>query len=198
MREEGPEEAVLGEGTLLFRVYFQGGDHPGAWDEFRGFGPLASARFDHHPLPRGDHPDLGILYGAREVKTCVAEVFQQTRNINLRRRRPWLVGFELARDVRLLNLIGNWPTRMGSSTELSSGRRSVVRGWSRDIHAAYPELHGVLYGSSMNAHREAIALYERGKSGLPMHPVLHEPLSHPGLRDDLERFKDDLGFGLIP
>lgn len=198
MREVGPEEAVLGEGTLLFRVYFQGGDHPGSWDEFRSFGPLAGARFDHHPLPQRDHPDLGMLYGAREIKTCVAEVFQETRNINLRRRRPWLVGFELTHDVRLLDLLGNWPTRMGSSTEISSGRRSVARGWSGDVYAAYPELHGVLYGSSMNAYREAVALYERGSSALPTRPVLHEPLSHPGLRDDLERFKDELGFGLIP
>jgi hypothetical protein len=198
MREVGPEEAILEEGTLLLRVYFQGGDHPGSWDAFRTFGPLVSARFDHHPSPQRDHPDLGILYGAREVKTCVAEVFQQTRNINLRRRSPWLVGFELAHELRLLDLLGNWPTRKGSSTEISSGRRSVVHGWSRDIHAAYPDLHGVLYGSSMNAYREAVALYERGASALPMRPVLHEPLSHPGLRDDLERFKDDLGFGLIP
>ncbi len=198
MREEGAEETVLREGTLLFRVFFQGGEHPVAWDELRSFGPLTSARFDHHPSPQRDHPDLGILYGAREVKTCVAEVFQQTRNINLRRRGPWLAGFELARDVRLLDLLGRWPTRMGASTEISSGRRSVVRGWSKDIHAAYPQLHGVLYGSSMNAYREADALYERGASALPTRPVLHEPLTHPGLRDDLERFKDDLGFGLIP
>lgn len=198
MREEGPEEAVLGEGTLLFRVYFQGGEHPGSWDEFRSFGPLAGARFDHHPSPQRDHPELGILYGAWDVKTCVAEVFQETRNISLRRRRPWLVGFELTHDVRLLDLLGNWPTRMGSSTEISSGRRSVVRGWSKNIHAAFPELHGVLYGSSMNAYHGAIAFYERGVSSLPKRPVLHEPLSHPGLRDDLERYKDDLGFGLIP
>ncbi len=33
---------------------------------------------------------------------------------------------------------------------------------------------------------------------LRVRPVLHEPLCHPGLRDDLERFKDDLGFGMIP
>lgn len=198
MRQEGPEEAVLGEGTLLFRVYFQGGEHPGSWDEFRSFGPLAGARFDHHPSPQRDHPELGILYGAWDVKTCVAEVFQETRNISLRRRSPWLVGFELTHNVRLLDLLGNWPTRMGSSTEISSGRRSVVRGWSKDIHAAFPELHGVLYGSSMNAYRGAVAFYERGASSLPKRPVLHEPLSHPGLRDDLERYKDDLGFGLIP
>ena len=170
MGEEGAEETNLREGTLLFRVYFQGGDHPGAWNEFRGFGPLASARFDHHPSPQRDHPNLGILYGAREVKTCVAEVFQQTRNINLRRRNPWLVGFELAHDVQLLNLLANWPTRMGASTEISSGRRSAVRGWSRDIHAAYPDLHGLFYGSSMNAYREAVGPLREGNIRPPHTP----------------------------
>ena len=132
------------------------------------------------------------------MKACVAEVFQNTRNINLRRREPWLVGFELAREVRLLDLRGNWPTRMGASTEISSGRRDIVRGWFRHIHASYTELDGMLYGSSMNTSRKALALYERSISALPVRPVLHEPLVHPGLRADLERFKDDLGYGLIP
>ena len=104
MREEGAEEIVLPVGALLFRPYFRGGDHPGSWDSFRGFGSLASARFDHHPPPQGDYPNRGILFAALEVKACVAEVFQNTRNINLRRREPWLVGFELAREVRLLPL----------------------------------------------------------------------------------------------
>ncbi len=198
MREEGAEESVLPSGTLLFRLYLCGGEHPGSWDGFRSFRPLASARFDHHPPPQGNHPNLGILYAATEVKTCVAEVFQNTRNINLRRREPWLVGFELARAVRLLTLLGNWPTRMGASTEISSGRRDVVRGWPRDIRAAYPDLDGIIYASSMNAPREALALYERGASALPTRPSLHEPLAHPGLRADLERFKDDLGYGLVP
>ncbi|MGH3090686.1 MAG: RES domain-containing protein, partial [Rubrobacteraceae bacterium] len=93
MREAGAEESVLPSGRLLFRLYFRGGEYPGSWEGFRSFGPLASARFDHHPPPRGDHPNLGILYAATEVKTCVAEVFWNTRNINLRRREPWLVGF---------------------------------------------------------------------------------------------------------
>ncbi len=198
MREEGAEESVLPSGTLLFRLYFRSGDRHGSWDGFRGFGPLASARFDHHPPPQGDHPNLGILYAAAEIKTCVAEAFQNTRNINLRRREPWLVGFELAQEVRLPTLLGNWPTRMGASTEISSGRRDVAREWSRDIHAAYPELDGILYASSMNASREALALYKRGASAIPTRPALHEPLTHPGLRADLERFKDDLGYGLIP
>lgn len=198
MREAGAEEVFIPSGTLLFRLYFRGGEYPGIWSGFRSFGPLESARFDHHPLPCGEHSDSGILYAASEVKTCVAEVFQNKRNINLRRREPWLVGFELARDVRLLDLLGNWPTRLGASTQINSGRRNHSRDWSRDIHAAYPDLDGVLYGSSMNASREALALYERGEPALPIRPVLHEPLSHPGLRSDLERFKDDLGYGLIP
>jgi len=98
----------------------------------------------------------------------------------------------------LLDLLGNWPTRLGASTQIGSGRRDVVRGWSRHIHEAYPGLDEVLYPSSMNASREALAFYERGESALPTRPVLHEPLAHPGLRADLERFKDDLSFGLIP
>ncbi len=102
MREEGADETILPAGSLLFRLYFRSGDHPASWNRFRSFGPLASARFDHHPPPQREHPNLGILYAAPDVKTCVAEVFQNTRNINLRRREPWLVGFEWISATKVL------------------------------------------------------------------------------------------------
>ena len=30
-------------GAPLFRMYFRGGEHPGAWNTFRNFGPLTPA-----------------------------------------------------------------------------------------------------------------------------------------------------------
>jgi len=54
-----PHWRPLPPGTLLFRVYFQGGTHPVAWNAFRHSGPTA-ARFDHHePPPRTQ--ERGIL-----------------------------------------------------------------------------------------------------------------------------------------
>jgi hypothetical protein len=41
----------LPAGTMIYRICARGGRHPSFWDSFRSFGPLATARFDHHPEP---------------------------------------------------------------------------------------------------------------------------------------------------
>lgn len=189
-----PDIMPLGSGTLLFRIYFRGGDHPGRWSEFRPFGPLAGARFDHHPNPRGIHPEYGILYAATEIKTCLAEVFQEGRHIDRRRREPWLVGFTLDGELELLNLTGDWPTRVGASMNINSGPRPRCRRWSRRIHEAYPRVAGLLYCSSMHANRSAAALYERAAPILSPSPQIHLPLTHPGLSQGLEKIAGELGY----
>jgi RES domain len=198
LRRIGADLRALPAGTLLFRIYFRGGDHPGGWDEFRRFGPLATARFDHHPDPQGMHEECGIHYAASLVKTCVAEAFQTGRAVDPRRREPWLAGFALAGEIRLLNLGGDWPTRAGGSMKINSGPRPITRRWSRAIHEAYPEVVGLLYASSMHANEEAVALYERASPTIPIRSQVHVPLSHPGLHGELDRICGELGYALLP
>jgi hypothetical protein len=181
-------------GMLLFRIYFRGGDHPGRWREFRSFGLLASARFDHHPEPWQLHESCGILYAASRIKTCVAEVFQEKRTVNTREREPWLVGFSLLEGLSLLNLTGDWPTRAGTSMNINSGPRPKSRRWSRAIHAAYPEVVGLLYASYMHANQPAVAFYERAAEAITPNPEIHIPLSHPGLAGGLEEMAKELGY----
>lgn len=197
LRSIGPEIAALPARALLFRIYFRGGQHPGQWNEFRSFGPLALARFDHHPEPTGVHPELGILYAAPEIKTCVAEVFQETRHVDTRQREPWLVGFSLSNEIPLLNLTEDWPTRAGASMNINSGPRPKCRRWSRLVYEAYPQqVAGLLYASSMHANREAVALYERAAGSMPASPTMHIPLSHPGLLGALDETAGQLGYDL--
>lgn len=189
-----PEIVALSESTLLFRIYFRGGAHSGRWNEFRPFGPLASARFDHHPDPPGIHPGYGILYAATGIKTAVAEVFQEGRNVDRRGREPWLAGFTLVRGLELLDLTGDWPTRAGASMNINSGPRPRCRRWSRRIHEAYAQVEGLLYSSSMHANRPAVALYERAAHALSASPQIHMPLAHPGLVQGLEKIAGELGY----
>lgn len=72
-----PEIRTLPAGTELWRLYFRGGPHPRSWKEFRRFGPVASARFDHHLSEPPAESERGVLYAALSVRTCVAEVFQE-------------------------------------------------------------------------------------------------------------------------
>src|SRR5262249_26845701 len=91
-------------GTEQWRIYFRGGGHPTEWNPFRAYGP-ANGRFDHHrPPPR--EPERRIYCAAASPITCLAEVFQDARNVDVHRRDPWLVGFALRRMVRLLDLRG--------------------------------------------------------------------------------------------
>jgi hypothetical protein len=164
-------------GTLFWRIYFQGGAHPGAWNAFRRFGPTQS-RFDHHrPPPRAQ--SRAILYAAAQAPTCFAEVFQETGEIDVRSGTPALVAFETVRPLALLDLRGVWPTRAGGSMAINAGDRRRSRLWSRAIHDAYPAVQGLWYGSSMDANLPAVALYERAARALPRSPAFHRHLADP-------------------
>lgn len=190
-----PAWRVVPAGTALFRVYFRGGPQPGLWSGFRHYGPT-NARFDHHePPPRTQA--RGILYAAAHPRTPLAEVFQARRTINARRDEPWVVGFRLAADVRLLDLTGLWPTRAGASMAISSGPRPVARRWSRAIYEAYSDAAGLWYGSSMDANAPCAALFERAAETLPDRPAFHRALADETLRSFLEASSDALGYRLI-
>ncbi len=199
LRLVSPEVETLPAGTRLWRIYFRGGDYPAVWDQMRYYGPRGSARFDHHlDPPRAQ--DRGILYAATgddAIATCVAEVFQDTRLVDTRRNEPWLAAFTLTEDVSLLDLTGKWPTRAKASANINSGPRPRCRRWSRVIYAAYPDLNGLYYASSMNGNEPAVALYERASNTLPRSPVLNRPLSDAPLLIPLERIAAELGYDLI-
>lgn len=189
------ETRALPGGTLLWRLYFRGGSHPTLWNRMRTFGPVPGGRFDHHvPPPRTQR--RRILYAAADGATCLAEAFQDTRLIDRVGRDPWLVGFVLRAELRLLDLTGTWPTRAGASMALGSGPRPRAQRWSRAIHEAYPDVQGVCFSSSMHGNRPAVALYERAAPALPRSPAFHRPLLDPALLPVLEQAAYDLGFGL--
>lgn len=197
----GPDIVRIAAGTRWWRVYFRASAHPTTWSALRSFGPTNS-RFDHHPDPPALHPGHQILYAALDGLTALAEVFQKgglgkQRTIDRTQDSPWLVGFELAADLELLDLTGNWPTRAGASQAISTGRRDLARLWSRAIHSAFPTLHGLQYRSSMHAGLPAFALYERGAPALPSHPVFHRALLDPALDGPLRNAAASLNYRLL-
>ena len=180
-----PEWRVVRSQTALFRIYKRSGDYPTHWDEFRFYGPTGS-RFDHHVEP----PHLqsrGILYATRAIETPFAEFFQSRRTIDVHQDEPWLVGFRLAAPLKLLNIRGRWPTRAGASTALNSGSRTVARGYSQAIYAAYAEAQGIWYGSSMNGNSPSLALFERAVGTFSPRPAFHHALTDPLLLPLLDR-----------
>jgi hypothetical protein len=195
LAEIGVDEKVFSAGETFFRVYFRGSRHPVTWHTFRTYGPT-DARFDHHLRPPREQ-ERGILYVAVHPRTALAEVFQRRRTINTRRLEPWLVGFDTDEELRLLDLTGLWPTRAGASMALSTGPHARTRPWSRAAYEAYPELHGLWYGSSMDSMRGCAALFERASHAMPSAPALHRALADVSLRALLEHWATQLNYGLI-
>lgn len=191
-----PDFRDVPAGTALWRIYFRGGAHPTAWNEFRHWGPTSS-RFDHHTTPRRVQ-SRAILYaaaGTDAVLTALAEVFQDARLVDRRRNEPWLAGFQLSHPVKLLDTTGLWPVRAGGSMAINSGSRARARDWSRAVYRTYDDAHGVAYPSSI-VNRPALALYERAEHAVPAHPVFHQPLAHPGLAAGLLAYAKRLRYAL--
>lgn len=191
-----PEERILPSGFELARLYFRGGAHPTAWNAFRHFGPVATARFDHQ-LPPPREQERAILYAAVHAATCLAEVFQNTRVVDRYHAEPWLVGLVCAAPIRLLDLTGAWPTVAGASQAIASGPRPRAQRWSRAIYAAYPHLDGLWYGSSMHANQPAVALYERAAGRLAPTPLYHRALADPLLTLEIRTVVALLGYRLV-
>ena len=199
MRGIPPDVEVLPVGTRLYRIYFRGGEHQGGWNQFRDFGPISSARFDHHfePPMVQERAILYVAFREDAVATCVAKAFQEGRLVDTRRSDPQLAAFSLVDEVPLLSLRGRWPTRAGASANINSGPRPRCRRWSKVIYEAYPGVYGLLYASSMNGNMPAVVLYERAARALPGVPDFNRPLSDAALLLPLERIASDLGYDFV-
>lgn len=194
--EVGAHLHVIPAGAELWRVYFRSGQHPTIWSAFRTFGPVATARFDHHEPPPHEQ-DRAILYVATEGPICLAEVFQISRVIDRFAGAPWLVSFRLTAELHLLDLTGLWPTAAGGSQEINSGSRQTARQWSRAVYAAFPDIHGLWYRSKMYGSMPAVALYERARRTLPAQPSFHTALASPTIFDVLDAAAAQIGYTLV-
>jgi len=188
--------------TRLVRVFSSGGVHHQRWNSFRHTGPLPHARFDTHPLGQGGGastaPDQGVLYFGLSVRTSVAEVFQQTSIVDRTTRKPHLVVVAPTRTLKLLDLTGLWPTRAGASQEISSGAKDLTQAWARSIRAAFPDLDGLWYRSSMDSGHPAVCLWDPpAGTALPVAPEVLLPLDYPGLDLPLSRICDALNYTLM-
>lgn len=195
-----PPIITLKAGTLLWRIYFRGGDYPTLWNVFRYVGPI-DARFDHH-APESSGPtlqDRGVLYAAKNGLTCFAEVFQRFRVIDRAYRDPWLVAFKLANPARLLDLTDSFPTKAGASMALMTGSRSVARTWSKAFYETFSGIEGIYYPSSMHGNKPAIVLNERVllRDVLPPKPSFNRALSDNTVLTIVRNAALDIGYGML-
>lgn len=195
-----PDTRQIANGVVVWRVYFRRDEHPTTWSDFRHVGPL-DTRFDHHLVNERDeatHQERAVMYVADDPITCLAEVFQRTRVVNRWHNEPWLVGFEVAKTIGILDLTGSFPTRAGASMGLMTGARSVSRNWARGFYDVYPALAGLFYPSSMHANQPVMALTDRAEIAgvVPAHPSFHRALSDAAILTLLKNAARSLGYVL--
>jgi len=80
---------------------------------------------------------------------------------------------------------------------INSGSRAKARAWSRAIYAAYPDIEGLRYASSMNANQPAFALYERARSSVPAVAALDAPLATPALAGPIAAAAIRFGYAMV-
>lgn len=181
--------------TELWHIYKRGGKHPANWNALRRFGPV-DARFDHHEPPPHDQA-RGILYLATLLGTCLAEVFQATKIIDRGRDQPWAVAHTARRPVRLLDLTGAWPTRVGASMLINDGPRVLSRAWSTGHLRRISRRRRAPVRIVHVQHEPCIALYERGADSLPTRSRFNRALMEPVLLDALATVDDEIGYDLV-
>ncbi|MDW5592866.1 RES family NAD+ phosphorylase [Conexibacter stalactiti] len=182
-RLANPRIVVLGPGDPLLRI-----DAPAAHDApaagFRRYGPLL--RFDHHRAAAAapEHDDeRGVLYCARTLVCCVAEVFGDRGVVQRDGHR--FARLAPTRELRLLDLRETAATAAGTIPAIGSvGERELTQAWARWWYEQ-PELgrlDGVIYSSAQCGH-DAVALWERADGAVSA--VVQLPLDAAELADEL-------------
>lgn len=171
---------VLTLRPVLWRIHRTVGAKVLPWNGFRQFGPVSGCRWDPHPLPPYDWPGYGVSYAATDLVTAVAEVFQTTRRVQTIVGAPYATSWSPTRDLRLLDLTGDWALRNEAAHALASASRPTCRAWARAIHERWDDLDGLWFRSTMTG-LPAVVLFERAGDSMPLRPGFSKALGSSGL-----------------
>ncbi|MCO4265287.1 RES family NAD+ phosphorylase [Pseudarthrobacter sp. MDT3-26] len=183
LRALGYEAKTIPAGTVLWRIHFTASGHVVPWNRLRTWGPVPGSRWEPHPLPPGDAAPLGAAYLGEDVLTCLAEVFQLTRFVDVDRDDPYVTAFSTTRDLVLADLTGDWLLPAGGSAQIAFGEKERTRAWARAIHETWPDLDGVYSLSAMALSRKVVTLWT--EDAIPAAPEFSSPLNAPGIVSDV-------------
>ena len=137
-----------------------------------------------------------MLYAAAALPTALAEVYQTTRVIDCVSGSPAATAFRFRRAVRLLDLTGDLPLRVGASYVINTGRRAASRAWARAFLTEWPDLDGLWHTSSLTG-RPCVTLYRGAADALPASPAHAFALDDPRYLDWLLVAADTIGYDLV-
>lgn len=199
LRRRGCSTVDLPAGTLLWRVHFAQGMYSLPWNTARHFGPVD--RFDPHPPPPNVHDEVGVLYTATTLVTCLAEVFQLTRVIDRVHLRPTATSWRTIRDLTLIDLQGRSALRLGASESINAtAHRSRTQAWARLLVDAFPTADGFWRRSAMDG-GDGVCLVvgpqADGTTALPERPDFSRSLDRPSMEDVTAQVAGLIGYDIV-
>lgn len=159
--------ATIPAGEEYYRIYFRRYLNP------LGYGKTPSRFSD--PRRRVESNRFGVLYLGHTLKVCFLEgVLRDRRNgavedfpideVELEARMSSTIA--PARDLRLIDLRGDGPVRMGIPTDvIGATRQTLARAWSVAIHQHPESVDGIVYPSRLNDQHN-LAIYDRAVGAL--------------------------------
>lgn len=181
---------------LLWRVYRTEGAHALDWDRLRHHGPVPGQRWDPHPLPRGDHADVGVMYTAVGALTALGEVYQDRRAITRDQGGATLVAWVPSRPLTLLDLTTTWPVRNGASASIMMGPKRHTQAWARAVDQRLGDDVDGLYTLSSITGEPVITLFSRTERfpAFPPRPRFHALLSDAIADPIVQLAVEELGY----
>lgn len=176
----------------LWRIHFTRSKHVVPWNRLRTWGPVPGSRWEPHPLPPGDAAPLGAAYLGEDVQTCLAEVFQLTRFVDVDRDAPYVTAFRSTRDLVLADITGGWLLAAGGSSQVAFGEKERTRSWARAIHEAWPDIDGVCSLSTRDSSRKVVTLW--AEDPFPHDPEFSQPLNSPAILPDIVAATAKIGY----
>lgn len=181
---------------LVWRIHRTQGSHVLAWNELRNFGPIQTMHYDPQPEPAALSTE-GVLYAATSLATALAETFQATRVVDSRSFGPQVTSWTPTRELKLLDLTGNWALRNGAAFALATAPKSTCRAWVRQIRTTWPDIDGLSAPSTMTGGTNLV-LWNPARTSLPSAPEFSRPLAEPTLHATVVRIaRRELGYQLI-
>lgn len=123
--------------------------------------------------------------------TCLAEVFQNGRFVDVDTHSPYITGMVTDTDLKLLDLMGTWFTRVGGTAALAAGDKRMTRKWAKALLAAYPDADGMIAPSAVVTGKEVLTLWV---DKMPSAPTFTSPLNSPAIAGDIARLAYEIGF----
>ncbi len=159
--------ATIAAGALYRRIWLSSYPDP------LGYGKNRSRFSD--PRRRVEANRFGVLYLGSSLKVCfleailrdqrdgVAGTFPLARTVLADRE---VAEIALTRDLRLINLRGDGPVRMGIPSDVAGGaKQTLARAWSVAFHEHPAAIDGIIYPSRLNGEHN-LAIYDRAVTAL--------------------------------